>query len=192
MDDSQGLKSPEKKVEDSPKFKSPLENDSDSDWKDLRPSKIVAHVAADYEDIIYYNVSSSSDYKDGKDGNVVADVNVKRSAINVKGKSWTYLGHRKDGKTPLSNKYDEFGNKIDVANIFTNTMLEDEGVEEVLKKYVPIEDIPSEETPAEKTPVEKIVSYKFKFNDEDEEDKMLEKLEDEMEVDGLFDEMRLC
>ncbi|GKE24121.1 hypothetical protein Tco_1435633 [Tanacetum coccineum] len=71
-------------------------------------------------------------------------------------------------------------------------MLEDEGVEEVLKKYVPIEDIPSEETPTEKTPVEKIVSYKFKFNDEDEEDKMLEKLEDEMEVDGLFDEMRLC
>ncbi|GJS75079.1 hypothetical protein Tco_0724960 [Tanacetum coccineum] len=33
MDDSQGLKSPEKKVKDSPKFKSPLENDSDSDWK---------------------------------------------------------------------------------------------------------------------------------------------------------------
>ncbi|GKD87044.1 hypothetical protein Tco_1358198 [Tanacetum coccineum] len=208
-----GLKSPEKKVEDSLKFKSPLKNDSDSDWKDLRPYENVAPAAADYEDIIYHSMSSSSDHEDGKDGNVMADVDVKRSAINVKGKSWTYLVRdrkvnkvnkddfwqivdekviEKDGKTPLSNKYDEFGNKIDVANILTDTMLEDKGVEEVLKKYLPAKDIPSEETPVENTPVEKIVSYKFKFDNEDEEDKILEKLEDEMEVDGLFDEMRLC
>nr|GEU88230.1 SNF2 domain-containing protein CLASSY 4-like [Tanacetum cinerariifolium] len=278
-DESQGLKSSEKKVHDSPKFKSPIENDSDSDWKDLGPSD---------NDIIYYSVSSSSDREDGKDGNAVADANDKRSAINVKGKSRTDLGRKhtsddvheeenidqiffdllqrkpvekrgkkkakvdffepgvskkdhsneneksksdesglekrqinkdflvvrdrkvnkvnkddfwqivdekvtqKDGKIPPSNKYDKFGNKIDVAKILTDAMLKDKGVDEVLQKYVPAENISSEEIPVEKTPVEKIVSYKFKFDDEDEEDKMPEKLEYETEVVGLFDEMRLC
>ncbi|GJW84517.1 hypothetical protein Tco_0157662 [Tanacetum coccineum] len=156
MDDSQGLKSPEKKVEDSPMFKSPLENDSDSDWKDLWPYENVAPAAADYEDIIYYSVSSSSDHEDGKE-------------------DLYYLFG-----SYLINQYDEFGNKINVGKILTDAMLEDEGVDEVLKKYVPAEDIPSEEIPVEKTSVEKMVSLKFMFDDENEDDKMPEKLENEM------------
>ncbi|GKA75371.1 hypothetical protein Tco_0781749 [Tanacetum coccineum] len=79
-------------------------------------------------------------------------------------------GAQSDGMISLCNKYDEFGNKINVGKILTDVMLEDEGVDEVLKKYVA----------SKKTSVEKMVSLKFMFDDENEDDKMPEKLENEM------------
>ncbi|KAJ0559320.1 putative DNA helicase chromatin remodeling SNF2 family [Helianthus annuus] len=82
--------------------------------------------------------------------------------------------------------------KINVMEILTDAIREEGDGDNVLKKYVdvPPEDILPEDIPIEKTQVDEVLSYKFKF--EDEEDIKPEKLESEMEVDGLFDELNMC
>ncbi|KAI7738620.1 hypothetical protein M8C21_011481, partial [Ambrosia artemisiifolia] len=85
-----------------------------------------------------------------------------------------------------SKKDDLFGSKINVVKIFTDAIREGDG-DNVLKRY---SDILPEDSSDEKTEVDEVLSYKFKF--EDEEDIKPEKLESEMEVDGLFDEMNMC
>ncbi|KAK9076598.1 hypothetical protein SSX86_004932 [Deinandra increscens subsp. villosa] len=93
---------------------------------------------------------------------------------------------QKDWKS-TSKKCDRFGKKINVIEVLTNALREEGDEDTLFKRYV---DIPTEENPIEKTHVDEIQLYKFKF--EDEEDIKPPKLESEMEVDGLFDEMNMC
>ncbi|KAL8253864.1 hypothetical protein R6Q59_032085 [Mikania micrantha] len=86
-----------------------------------------------------------------------------------------------------SKKYDQFRNKINVMEVLTDAIREEGDGDMLLKKYV---DVPQEENPTEKRHVDEIQSYKFKF--EDEEDMKPQKIESEMEVDELFDEMNMC
>ncbi|KAI3693750.1 hypothetical protein L1987_76702 [Smallanthus sonchifolius] len=95
-------------------------------------------------------------------------------------------GTQKAGKITSKN-YDRFGNKVNVMEILTDAIREEGDGDTLLNKYL---DILPEENPTEKTQVQKVQSYKFRF--EDEEDIKPEKLESEMEVDGLFDEMNMC
>ncbi|KAL4570546.1 hypothetical protein LXL04_026202 [Taraxacum kok-saghyz] len=82
----------------------------------------------------------------------------------------------------------QLGNVVDVIKILTDTIKEGEGV---LKQYVtPIEDSSVKDTLLEEPSVEKVISYKFKF--EDEEVIKPNESETDMEVDGLFDEMNMC
>ncbi|KAJ9549802.1 hypothetical protein OSB04_022345 [Centaurea solstitialis] len=84
-------------------------------------------------------------------------------------------------------KLNGFGNKIDVIKILADS-IRDGGDNKLLQSYVsPMEDNPPEETPP---PPDRVLSYKFRF--EDEEDMKPEKLECEVEMDGLFDEMNMC
>ncbi|KAL7609934.1 hypothetical protein Lser_V15G10150 [Lactuca serriola] len=85
----------------------------------------------------------------------------------------------------------QLGNVIDVIKILTETIKEGEDGDKLLKQYVtPIEDSPVKDSPVHQTSVEQIVSYKFRFEDED--NMKQDESETDMEVDGLFDEMNMC
>ncbi|KAI3501555.1 hypothetical protein L1887_29426 [Cichorium endivia] len=83
------------------------------------------------------------------------------------------------------------GNVIDVIRILTETIKVGQNGDELLKQYVtPSEDSPIEDNPSQETSVETLLSYKFKF--EDEEIIKSDESESDKEVDGLFDEMNMC
>nr|XP_043638552.1 SNF2 domain-containing protein CLASSY 4-like [Erigeron canadensis] len=97
------------------------------------------------------------------------------------------MGNQEAGARTVT-KYDQFGNKVDVAKIFTDSLREDgDGGDMVLRSYMISKEEPLECSPFKETPVEKVCSYKFRFEDEDDIEP--KKSESEIEVDELFKEM---
>ncbi|KAM0015647.1 putative DNA helicase chromatin remodeling SNF2 family [Helianthus debilis subsp. tardiflorus] len=117
----------------------------------------------------------------------------RNSNKGVEDSYWEIVDEKGPEKVGMStSKMNYHFGKINVMEILTDAIREEGDGDNVLKKYVdvPPEDILPEDIPIEKTQVDEVLSYKFKF--EDEEDIKPEKLESEMEVDGLFDELNMC
>lgn len=98
-------------------------------------------------------------------------------------------GTQKTGRS-LLKKHNQFGKEIDVIGILADTLRDGDG-DNLLKSYISsIEESPLEDKSVEEMPVKQVQSYKFRFDDE--ECMEPKKLESEIVMDGLFDEMNMC